>query len=80
MAEYPYQLKFVVADPGDMQEISKIIDETGAQRTRVVLMPEGTDPQVLYERAQWIQNICKQEHYRYSPRLHIDLYGNQRGV
>jgi hypothetical protein len=24
--------------------------------------------------------ICKQEGYRFSPRLHIDIYGNRRGV
>src|SRR5580693_8344060 len=43
MAEYPYQLKFVVTDPGDLAEIESILTEAGADRSRVVLMPEGTD-------------------------------------
>jgi 7-carboxy-7-deazaguanine synthase len=80
MAEYPYQLKFVVCDPGDMAEIETLLQETGADRSRVVLMPEGTDPGTLYERARWLVDICKRERFRYGPRLHIDIYGNERGV
>ena len=80
MAEFPYQLKFVVSDPGDMKEISQIIAATNAESSRVFLMSEGTDAQTIYDRAKWIVDICKQERFHYSPRLHIDLYGNQRGV
>jgi 7-carboxy-7-deazaguanine synthase len=80
MAEYPYQLKFVVTDPGDLAEIETILSETDADRSRVVLMAEGIDAGTLHERARWLVDICKREHLRYGPRLHIDIYGNQRGV
>lgn len=80
MAEFPYQMKFVLQQPEDMAEIRNIISDTGAERTRVVLMPEGTSTEQLYERSQWIVEICKVEHFHFSPRLHIDLWGNQRGV
>ena len=80
MAEYPYQLKFVVSDPGDLTEIETILKETGADRSRVLLMPEGTSSETLSERARWVVDICKREGFRYGPRLHIDIYGNQRGV
>ena len=80
MAEYPYQLKFVVSDPGDLAEIETILKETNADRSRVVLMPEGTSSEMLSERARWLVDICKQKGFRYGPRLHIDIYGNQRGV
>jgi 7-carboxy-7-deazaguanine synthase len=80
MSEYLYQLKFVVASPEDMKEIATMIEETGADRSRVVLMPEGTTPEAIRERAPWLTEICKREGFRYSPRLHIDLWGNQRGV
>ena len=43
-------------------------------------MPEGIDPRVLQERGPWLAEICKQEGYRFSPRLHVDLYGNTRGT
>ena len=80
MADYAYQLKFVVAAPEDLEEIENILKETGAERSRVVLMPEGTDTATLQERGRWLADICKREKFRYGPRLHIDLYGNQRGV
>ena len=80
MAEYPYQLKFVVSDPGDLSEIEAILKQTNADRSRVLLMPEGTNSEALSERARWLVEICKREGFRYGPRLHIDIYGNKRGV
>ena len=80
LADYPYQLKFVVSDPGDLAEIEAILKETGADRSRVVLMAEGTNSETLSERARWLVDICKREGFRYGPRLHIDIYGNKRGV
>jgi 7-carboxy-7-deazaguanine synthase len=80
MAENPYQLKFVVCAPADLDEIRKIIAEIGAASQRVILMPEGIDQRVLQDRARWLVEICKAEKFRYGPRLHIDIYGNQRGV
>jgi 7-carboxy-7-deazaguanine synthase len=80
MAEYEYQLKFVVESPGDIPEIAKIVENTRADRSRVVLMAEGITPDVIRERAPWLTEICKREGFRYSPRLHIDLWGNRRGV
>jgi 7-carboxy-7-deazaguanine synthase len=79
MADYPYQLKFVVTVPEDMAEIEKIIEETGADRSRVVLMPEGIDAETIRARALWLVDLCKRERFRYSPRLHVDLWGNERG-
>jgi 7-carboxy-7-deazaguanine synthase len=80
MAEHEYQLKFVVSAESDLKEIEAIVTETGADRSRVMLMPEGTSTEAIYERAPWIVEICKRERFRYSPRLHIDIWGNKRGV
>jgi 7-carboxy-7-deazaguanine synthase len=77
---YPYQLKFVVCTPQDLEEINKIVEEVRADRERVVLMPEGTDAQTLHDRGGWLVEICKREQYRYGPRLHVDIFGNKRGV
>ena len=80
MAAYEYQLKFVVQQEEDLKEIKDLVHELHANRQRVVLMPEGTDAEVLRERSVWLVEICKEEGFRFSPRLHIDLYGNRRGV
>ena len=77
---YPYQLKFVVCTPHDLEEIDRIVDEIHADRGRVILMPEGTDARVLHDRALWLVEVCKKEQYRYGPRLHVDIFGNKRGV
>ncbi len=77
---YPHQLKFVVAEPGDMTEVHAIVESTGVAKKRVLLMPEGVDPAALAERGRWIAEICKREGYRFSPRMHIELWGNRRGV
>ena len=80
MAEYEYQLKFVVASADDMPEIARLLEETAADRSRVILMAEGTTSDAIRGRAPWLTEICKREGFRYSPRLHIDLWGNRRGV
>jgi len=77
---YPHQLKFVIANPGDMTEVNAIVEATGVRKTRVLLMPEGVEPVVLAERGRWIAEICKKEGYRFSPRMHIELWGNRRGT
>lgn len=77
---YEYQLKFVVAEEEDLIEINDLVRRLRANPQRVLLMPEGTDVEVLRERALWLVELCKQQGYRYSPRLHIELWGNRRGV
>lgn len=80
ISEFAYQLKFVVSRREDLDEIQALVGEIRAERGRVVLMPEGTDRETLGERGRWIVELCKQEGFRFSPRLHIDLWGNRRGV
>lgn len=79
-AEYEYQLKFVVANPQDQAEIRRLVDCLRADPGKVILMPEGIDAGTLRERGVWIAEICKQEGFRFSPRLHVDLWGNRRGT
>jgi 7-carboxy-7-deazaguanine synthase len=77
---YPYQLKFVITEPGDLEQVNAIVSDIGASRARVVLMPEGVDAAILAERGRWLADIAKQQGFRMTPRLHIDLWGNRRGV
>jgi 7-carboxy-7-deazaguanine synthase len=80
MAEYPYQLKFVIARPEDLDEVRALVGRLSADRARVILMPEGVDPARLRERGLWLAELCKAEGFRFSPRLHVDLWGARRGV
>jgi 7-carboxy-7-deazaguanine synthase len=80
MARYDYQLKFVISRPEDVEEVRTLCQSLVADPARVILMPEGVDAERLRERGLWLAEICKQEGFRFSPRLHVDLYGNRRGV
>ncbi|MBZ5608995.1 MAG: 7-carboxy-7-deazaguanine synthase QueE [Acidobacteriia bacterium] len=77
---YPYQLKFVIVEPGDLAQVRAMVEEIGAAKGRVLLMAEGIDAAALAERGRWLAEIAKREGYRFTPRLHIDLWGNRRGV
>jgi 7-carboxy-7-deazaguanine synthase len=79
MAEYEYQLKFVIAAAEDLDEVKRMLGDLGAPADRVVLMPEGTTPDTLAERGRWLTQIAMREGFRYSPRLHVDLWGTERG-
>jgi 7-carboxy-7-deazaguanine synthase len=78
--EYAYQLKFVIASPGDLLEVDRMRDELNAPPSQIVLMPEGVTRQIMQERGLWLAEICKTTGYRFSPRLHVDLWGDKRGV
>ena len=80
MDAYQYQLKFVVCAPEEINEVAAWVADTGAERERVLLMPEGVDPESLRERGRWLVEVCKAEGFRYCPRLHVELYGSRRGV
>jgi 7-carboxy-7-deazaguanine synthase len=80
MAAGDYQLKFVVAQRGDLDEIQRMLDQLSADRAKVILMAEGIETSMLHERGAWLAEIAKREGFRFSPRLHIELWGNRRGV
>ena len=77
---YDYQLKFVLTSPNDLDEIERMCRDLQIPTSRVMLMPEGTKREAISEKALWIVDVCKNKGYRYSPRLHIDLWGDRRGV
>lgn len=79
--DYPQrQLKFVVAQERDVEEIDALLAQLrGFAPDDVMLMPEGvTVPRP--EDVQWVQNLCAARGWQYCPRLHIQLFGNVRGT
>ena len=82
LRDYDCQLKFVVAGPGDVDEIDRMLAETGEEipRAKVLLMPEGTAPGVLRERTAWLAGLCRERGFRLAPRLHIEWFGHRRGT
>lgn len=78
--EYPYQVKFVIDRPEDLEEVDAYLEEMPElDRSRVLLMPQGTELKVLQEKAAWLEPICRLRGFRFCPRQHIEWYGAVRG-
>ena len=79
---YEYQFKFVVTQPGDVDELEGMLASLKREipRHRVLLMPEGVTLEKMRERAGWLGELCKARGYRYAHRLHLELFGNRRGT
>ncbi|MTI25635.1 7-carboxy-7-deazaguanine synthase QueE, partial [Fulvivirga kasyanovii] len=72
--------KFVVSNEEDLQEVLALISKYKIKPRHVYLMPEGTSPEKLRAKQQWLIEACKQHNFNYTDRLHIHIYGNKRGV
>lgn len=72
--------KFVVADRADYAAMVKVIERCHLPKERIIVMPEGQDPETLAAHALEIVELVKADGYRLLPRLHVMLYGNRRGV
>jgi 7-carboxy-7-deazaguanine synthase len=78
---YDCQLKFVVDQPEDFDELRDLLATLNqVEPGRVLIMAQGKTARQIQSKAKWIVEACKRHGYRYTPRLHIDLYGNRRGT
>lgn len=71
--------KFVIVEPGDVDEVSLLAGRYQLEPGKVILMPEGVTAEVLNERGSWLAEVCRDKGYRFSTRLHIQLWGDVRG-
>ena len=70
--------KFVVCNQTDLDEVRTLQAQLKLPSNRIHLMPEGRDPATLQTRSLWLADICRDNGYRLSPRLHVLLWGNER--
>lgn len=72
--------KFVVCSPDDLNEVDALVVERALPASRVILMPEGTSSDGLDRHGAWLADEAATRGYRYSDRLHVRLWGAERGV
>ncbi len=78
--EYEYQFKFVIFEEADEAEILTMLDQLGhVLSERVFLMPEGVEMTQLRKHAHDCFRIALRNGWRYTPRAHIEIFGNSRG-
>ena len=74
------QWKFVVVSTRDLDEIYELECDVPIDRNNIILMPEGRTQQQTQMRLGWLSEACLKEGYRLSPRLHVDIWGDQRST
>ena len=72
--------KFVVADERDLAEVLRLAERFALPRDRILLQPEAIRREELIERGAWVAEACTRHGFRFSPRLHVLLWGARRGV
>ncbi len=83
---YESQLKFVVTGAEDMSEIDRIVADLRTETSKeiadadVLLMPEGMTRDELDKRRNDIAELAIESGYRYTPRLHVDLWNDAPGT
>lgn len=79
--EYDYQLKYVIDQPADCDEVQRSLAELpGVDRARVLLMPQGVEVRALAERAAWLEPYCAEHGLSFCPRRQIEWFGLARGT
>ncbi len=72
--------KYVISSPQDLFEVQALALKYGITGKKIILMPEARTKEQLEERTKWLEGVSKQMHYSFSTRLHVELWGNHRGV
>jgi 7-carboxy-7-deazaguanine synthase len=79
--DYEYQLKFVIDSPADCADVERWLTEFPfLDRRRVLLMPQGTDPELLATTGAWLEPYCTRQGFVFCPRQQIAWYGSRRGT
>ncbi|MHA2278840.1 MAG: hypothetical protein ACXAC2_23925, partial [Candidatus Kariarchaeaceae archaeon] len=72
--------KFVITENLDIEEVNILVRALDFPSDRVYLMPEAQTKEELAIRGKRISELAVENNYNYSHRLHIEIYGDQRGV
>lgn len=81
LSNFPYQLKFVIDQPADIDDVQQFLGEIPEiDPSRVFLMAQGVEVQELKQREAWMQEEANSRGWRITRRLHVELFGNTRGT
>jgi len=75
-----YQLKFVYNSLSDIKEIEYIQTELNVPNNKIYLMPQGINVLQFKDKQKELFDLCINKGWTYTPRLHIEIFGNIRGI
>jgi organic radical activating enzyme len=71
--------KYVVENESDIPEIKKFITKYNIPNNRVQLMTQASTKEEISTREKSISELAKANNFLFSPRLHVAMWGAQRG-
>ena len=71
--------KYVVEDETDIPEIKKFVTKYKIPEKRVQLMTQASTKEEISMREKSISKLAKSHNFAFSPRLHVAMWGSQRG-
>ncbi len=76
------QLKFVVGKSSDEEEIVNdyINFLSGIEKNDIMLMPLGATHEQIIKSTPIVLKACVKNGWKFSPRIHIDIFGSKKGV
>jgi 7-carboxy-7-deazaguanine synthase len=81
LKRYNAILKFVIDHDVDVDEVAAYLEEfPEVARDSVWLMPQAKTQQELADKRDWVRQAAEAHGYRFSSRLHVEKFGNIRGV
>ena len=71
--------KYVVENESDIPEIKKFVAKYNIPENRVQLMSQASTKEEISAREKSISELAKANNFLFSPRLHVAMWGAQRG-
>jgi 7-carboxy-7-deazaguanine synthase len=72
--------KFVVSQERDADEIQHLADRYLIAKQRIIVMPEASTQSELRSKRPALFQLCLARGWRFSDRLHVEIFGSLRGV
>jgi 7-carboxy-7-deazaguanine synthase len=71
-------IKFVICKHSDIAEVKTLIGKYKMKSQRIILMPEGNSAADIMKNSKWLAEICLENGYRLSVRLHTLIWSGIR--
>ena len=71
--------KYVVENDSDIPEIKKFVTKYNIPENRVQLMTQASTKEEISMKEKSISELAKLHNFSFSPRLHVAMWGSQRG-
>ncbi len=71
--------KYVVENESDIPEIKKFVAKYNIPENRVQLMTQASTKEEISMKEKSISELAKLHNFSFSPRLHVAMWGSQRG-